>query len=249
MIPIVLSATIAPSIVHAAGMGAMSHPVRTLVSSSSRNWAGYSAFRFGTVFTAVRGHWVQPAVSCGSHPARSTASFEVGIDGYKSSTIEEVGTDAQCRDGVATYTAYWEAYPSVGFRPLEMHIHPGDSISAAITSSNRLFTFRIRNATTGESARVQEKISGTKHSSAEWIVVDPACGSDCSRPLANFDSVSFSGGYTTGDGHTGTIGDPAWNQGHITMFDPNSLGGELATPGPLNNNGTGGTFTIEWNGY
>jgi hypothetical protein len=130
-----------------------------------------------------------------------------------------------------------------------MRIRPGDSISAAITSDNRLFTFRIKNLTTGVSFKVQEKITGAKHSSAEWIVNDPSCGSDCYRPLANFDSITFSGGYTTGNGHSGTIGDPAWHQAHITMFDPTSVGGELAIPGPLNNSGTGGTFTVEWNGY
>jgi hypothetical protein len=229
-------------------MATLSRPVRTVIDSTSRNWAGYAAFRFGTTFTAVRAHWVQPAVVCGEQPARSSASFVIGIDGDKSSTIEEIGTDARCKDGAAIYSAWWEAYPSVSYTPLAMRVHPGDLMSASINSDNRLFTFRIKNASTGARVKVQAKVTGAKHSSAEWIVLDPSCGSDCFRPLANFDSVTFSGGYTTGDGHTGTIGDPAWHQDRITMINPTSISGDPTAPGPLNTP-TGGTFTVKWGGY
>src|SRR4051812_24063786 len=105
VVGLLLAALFMPGVAHAVGMGPISHPSRTVIDSISRNWAGYAAFKFGTTFTAVRAHWVQPAVSCPNQPAKSVASFEIGIDGFKSSTIEEIGTDARCTDGAPSYIA------------------------------------------------------------------------------------------------------------------------------------------------
>src|SRR4051812_41754965 len=67
--PLLLAASFTPGIAHAERMTPDSTVHRTPLMSFSRNWAGYAAFKIGTEFTAVRGHWVQPAVSCGQQPA------------------------------------------------------------------------------------------------------------------------------------------------------------------------------------
>lgn len=36
-------------------------------------------------------------------------------------------------------------------------------------------------------------------------------------PLANFGTVNFSGSYTTGNGHSGSISDAAWSNDQIVM--------------------------------
>jgi hypothetical protein len=62
------------------------------------------------------------------------------------------------------------------------------------------------------------------------------------QKLTNFGTVNFSGSYTTGDGHTGSISDAAWNHDKITMV---TSGGRVkAQPSALSADGT--AFSVTW---
>jgi hypothetical protein len=127
---------------------------------------------------------------------------------------------------------------------LSMAISPGDSMSAEVSVSGSTATLTITDVTTGASFTTQQIVSGDALSSAEWVAEAPSgCnGFRCTvLPLANFGKVNFSGSYTTGNGHTGTISDTTWTNDQIIMVT--NSGTLKALPSAL----TGGNaFSVTW---
>ena len=214
-------------------------------ASYSTNWSGYATYQPATTFTDVKGSWVQPSVSCPSKTAQY-ASFWVGLDGYNSNSVEQIGTDSDCRGrNRPVYYAWYEMYPAYPVN-LSMAVHPGDTMSAEVVTSGSTFTLTITNVTTGATFSTQQTATAAL-TSAEWVAEAP---SSCSRfrcsvlPLANFGTVNFSGSYTTGNGHTGTISDGAWSNDQIAMVT-NTGTTVKAQPTGLSPDGT--AFSVKWN--
>ncbi len=215
-------------------------------ASYSTNWSGYATYQTATTFTDVKGSWVQPSVSCSSKSAQY-ASFWVGLDGYNSNSVEQIGTDSDCNGrNRPVYYAWYEMYPAYPVN-LTMAVHPGDTMSAEVITSGSTFTLTITDVSwPGEPPFSIQQTATAALSSAEWVAEAP---SSCSRfhcsvlPLANFGTVNFSGSYTTGNGHTGTISDAAWSNDEITMV---TNGGTVkAQPTGLSSDGT--AFSVTWN--
>jgi Peptidase A4 family len=212
-------------------------------TSFSTNWSGYSAFQTGTTFTDVKGTWVQPSANCPSRKAQYS-SFWVGIDGYNSSTVEQTGTSADCQGkNNPVYYAWYEMYPAPPVN-LSMTITPGDTITAEVSASGSTFTLSITNVTTGATFTTQQTLNGAAKSSAEWVAEAPSlCFVQCRvAPLANFGTVNFSGSFTTGNGHTGSISDSAWTNDQIVMVT--NHGAVKAQPSALSPDGT--AFSVTW---
>jgi hypothetical protein len=216
---------------------------RGRATSFSTNWSGYATYKTGTTFTDVKGTWVQPSATCPSRKAQYS-SFWVGIDGYNSNSVEQTGTSADCQGkNSPVYYAWYEMYPSPPVN-LSMTISPGNTISAEVSVSGNTFTLSITNVTTGASFTTNQSLGGAAKSSAEWVAEAPSlCFAQCRvAPLANFGTVSFSGSYTTGNGHTGSISDSAWSNDQIVMV---TNGGTVkAQPSALSQNGT--AFSVTW---
>jgi hypothetical protein len=215
-------------------------------SSLTTNWSGYATFRGGTTFSTVRGRWVQPAATCNSTKAQY-ASFWIGIDGYNSKSVEQIGTESDCLgENRPTYYAWFEMFPALP-RNLNLAVHPGDQMAARISSANGRFRLTLTNVTTGKSFSTTEKLTSAARSSAEWIAEAPlGCGARSCHvlPLANFGTVKFTGSYTTGDGHSGTISDPAWHNDRITMVTSDTDPIVKALPSKLNPSGS--SFSVDW---
>jgi Peptidase A4 family len=223
-------------------------PVRLLSpigrgTARSLNWSGYAAYQGGTTFTDVKGSWTQPAATCRSGQ-KQYASFWVGLDGYNSSSVEQIGTDSDCNGtNRPVYYAWYELYPAPPVN-LSLAVHPGDVMAAEVSVSGSTFTLSLVNQTTGASFSTTQSVAGAALSSAEWVAEAPSrCAATCSvLPLANFGTVSFSGSYATGNGHTGSIGDGAWSNDQIVMVT-NSLVTK-AQPSALSPDGT--AFSVAW---
>jgi hypothetical protein len=219
-------------------VGALGH-----ATTASTNWSGYATYAKGTSFTSVKGRWIQPSATCPSNQAQYS-SFWVGLDGYNSNSVEQTGTDADCTGANRpSYYAWYEMYPAAPVN-LNLKITPGDTISARVTASGSSFTLFIKDITTGQSFSTTKSASGAALSSAEWVAEAPSsCFHSCKvLPLADFGKVRFSGSYTTGDGHTGTISDPAWSNDKVVMV---TNGGSVkAQPSALNSAGT--AFSVTW---
>jgi Peptidase A4 family len=205
-------------------------PNHRITRSTSTNWSGYSAT--GRRFTSVSGTWKQPAASCTS--ATTYSSFWVGLDGDTSSTVEQIGTDADCSGGSPVYYAWYEMYPRLP-KNLSLAIHPGDTIHASVTTNgNGSFTLTIADTTTGGRFSTSQKLRSAKRSSAEVIAEAPS-GSGGVLPLTNFGTVGFSAAMANGQ----AIG--AFNPDRISMVTPD--GTVKASPSSL----SGGTaFSVTW---
>ena len=84
------------------------------VTASSTNWSGYAVTGASKSVTFVGGTWTVPAVqSCTS--TNTYSSFWVGIDGFNSNSVEQLGTDSDCSSGSATYYAWREMYPNPAY--------------------------------------------------------------------------------------------------------------------------------------
>ncbi len=193
----------------------------------SHNWSGYvAATNLASPQTnsvsAVYGSWIVPTVT-GPASGSTRSSVWVGIDGFKGSTVEQIGTEQEMVNGTPVYYAWWEmdssgagqrAQPIAG-----MTIQPGDSISASVrymTSGPHAgqFDLSIVDSTRHESfstdvSSAQNQSPQAQRSSAEWIVEAPTVGGSYAN-LANFGEVTFSNAYCTINNVSGPIDASSW---------------------------------------
>ena len=122
---------------------------------TSDNWSGYAVTGAKGSVTDVKASWTVPAVTCPS-TGDQYASFWVGIDGYSSNTVEQIGTDSDCVNGVPTYYAWYEFYPhpSYTIRSNTLSVRAGDLISAEVSADAKgTFTVTLTNVTAGRRKR------------------------------------------------------------------------------------------------
>ena len=223
--------------------GVQARGIQAATALTSTNWAGYAATAAAGKVTKVSGAWVEPAAKCTSQ--LRLAAFWVGIDGFSSSTVEQVGTIMQCYGGAATYGAWWEMYPANALQLIStITVHAGDHFSASVTHSSAGFKMSIKDITTGVSFSVTANQVGTARSSAECIVEAPAGDSTTSGlyPLANFGTLKFSSCTATIGGVSAGIGtfSPLYA---ITMVSYPSGAHDLATVSALTSNKA---FHVTW---
>ena len=207
---------------------------------SSSNWSGYAAYN--TTFTDVKGSWIQPTATCNTSGTKY-ASFWVGLDGYKSSSVEQLGTDSDCASlNNPTYYAWWEMYPNPSNQISGFAVHPGDSITAEVSRLATVYTLSITNNSTGQHFSTTQT-STAANSSAEWIAEAPSqCVIVFCRvlPLANFGTVNFTGSYATSGTQKSISG---YTNDAITMTDMTGMT-VRAVPSGLSTDGTG--FSVQW---
>ena len=135
----------------------------------------------------MSGTWTVPKVTASSTSSRTTAysSVWVGIDGYSSKTVEQLGTDSDIQNGQPRYYAWYEIYPNYSITIPGMTIQPGDSITASVqyvASGAQAGQFML---TITDSSRPNDSFttyqgmpsgSAAPRSSAEWIVEAPSVG-------------------------------------------------------------------------
>ncbi len=227
--------------------------LRHATAVQSANWGGYADTNdtFGTVASS----WTEPTVKCSGGggllggllggPSQASA-FWVGLDGYSSTSVEQLGTDSDCVSGKPSYYAWYEMYPkaSVALSSPDV-VHPGDHMTAMVVSNatGTSFTLMIKDATANWSFSTTQAGSGFARSSAEVIAEAPSSCNVlfCSElPLADFGQVNYSGS---------SLVDTAGRQGSLSAFNANEItmvknGTTLATPSSLSPDGT--SFSMTW---
>lgn len=215
--------------------------VLTQGTATSLNWSGYVAFT-GTAgapnptynsVTKVSGSWKIPTLT--ANPAGDTfSSTWVGIDGYASQSVEQIGTEHDVIDGVTQYYAWFELYPAASQVIEGFPVNAGDIIETQVAykgkdcSGNDIFRLTIKNHT-------EKVIFSTKQhtntgfpahlSSAEWIVEAPAfsdprigCLNAALLPLTNFGTFSLYGCKAVISGKEGPIDSKRWTYDLISMI-------------------------------
>jgi Peptidase A4 family len=246
-----------------AGALALAAPAYAGDPMVSANWSGYAVTGTNattgasTQFTSVYAEWVEPNVTCTTRGTTYSA-FWVGLGGYAHDApgLEQIGTKADCIGNLATdYVPWYELAPAVAVR-IRLKVFPGNRLAGSVAADGTTVTLRLENLSRGTFFAKRLTIDAPDVSSAEWIAEAPtgcnASGHCQVLPLAQFGHVSFRHAQTTGDGHIGTIGDPAWSPTPIWMItDPGFAGplgaftaGTGGVPSPLSPDGA--SFTVGW---
>lgn len=218
--------------------------VNGLTQVHSNNWAGYADT--GTGFSKVSASWTEPSASCGSD-YQSLAAFWVGLDGLKSSSVEQDGTLIECYLGTEYQYTWWEMYPSNSVQTVGTTVSPGDHITSSVVRVGTRYTLKVTDSTHPRNSfsTTQTCSSGCDNSSAEWVAEAPS-GSSGTYPLTNFGSWTPYNA-SVRKGHTsGTVS--SFSDEEITMTGSGGLlgggGSTLAQPGNLNSSGD--SFNVNW---
>lgn len=202
--------------------------------TSSTNWSGYVAETnlnnpTENSVTAVSGSWIVPTVQ-----ATGTDDYSalwVGIDGYSSPTVEQIGTEHDSVNGVQQDSAWFEMYPGGSYTINGFPLNPGDVISASVVYiGSNTFVMTLMNDTQQVSFTVPTaytQSSTALRQCAEWIVEAPYFNGIL--PLSNFGTVYMWGCNATIDGFAGPIGTSMWQNIGIEMVTDSGAAKDLTS--------------------
>ncbi|HEV2639984.1 MAG TPA: G1 family glutamic endopeptidase [Actinocrinis sp.] len=190
-------------------------------------WAGYADT--GTAkFTSISGSWTVPKLDCAT-TKNSSVSPWLGLDGWSSDTVEQIGFDQDCQSGVAGYHPWVEMYPANSIYFTET-LKPGDVVTASVSVSGTTFTLSESDTTQGWT-KTYTKTGNDRLSSAEAILEDLGSGIG---QVADFGTIPFTGLTSNG-------------KPLATAGTPNSTNLERGSTLLTKNSAlTGGAFTITW---
>jgi hypothetical protein len=228
---------------------AITHDVNlTLANVGSKNWSGYAITASPGAVTDVKGSWTVPAVQ--GNAKGTYSAFWIGIDGYDSSTVEQIGTSSDTDSrGRPVYYAWYEMYPDYPVT-IEHTVSVGDKMTGEVSYASGMFTLILIDAGTngvyGEATDWTETItqaatSSMQRSSAEWVAEAP---SSIHRvlPLANFGTVTFTDCQATIGGTTASISGFSYGYDAIFMLaNPKTV---KAAPSALSTDGS--AFSVTW---
>src|SRR5512136_886448 len=127
-------------------------------SSSSLNWAGYAVTAAAGTMSDVTGSWVVPAIQGTCLSTNQYSSFWIGIDGFNPNTVEQTGTDSDCRSGAPAYYAWYEFYPHPSKVISGLTVRAGNLVSAEVAYIWGRFTVTITDTSTGVSSSTSAKV-------------------------------------------------------------------------------------------
>jgi hypothetical protein len=237
--------SVSPCVRHSSSSSMPHTPVE---EGTSLNWSGYAAATSlskpttGSV-SYVTGTWVVPKLTATSNTSYSAAW--VGIDGYSSSTVEQIGSESDWIGGRQQNYVWFEMYPQGAYEIVGFPINSGDTMAAEVSYVGKnTFELSIYNITKRSYFTVPASYTvaaNAKRSSAEWIVEAPSEGGSV-LPLADFGSIKFSGCQATISGKTGTISSSSWKDDPLTMATQNGIVKDV--PSVLTSNGA--SFIVTW---
>jgi hypothetical protein len=202
----------------------------SVTGNQSINWSGYADAETGSnTVSQVSGSWTIPAVSCLPAPYENQDAFLanwVGIDGFSDQTVEQLGSAAQCYEGVKYYYVWYELYPANTVEEgttacINDNVdcpQPGDQVSASVTVTPGGSGENNYKLTLVDHTRPQESFSTVQQcavttcedASAEWIVERPATLPPPPAPvqilpLADFTRTFFTSGTVVSGGRFSSI--------------------------------------------
>ena len=192
--------------------------VRNVAATGSFNWSGYAdTAAAAQTFTKVSGAWTTPSVTCSAED--QITSDWVGLDGFNSSTVEQLGTISWCFQSTPVYFTWYEMFPA-GTVEVGTALKPGDKIAASVTRTGTSYALKLTDSTTsGNNISVTKTcaLATCKAASAEWISERPSFSIGI-VPQAHYNAFKITSGAQTSSGKSGTIGTgPGVNA--ITMID------------------------------
>jgi hypothetical protein len=216
--------------------------------TTSTNWCGYVAGTDldgssgnGTV-DYVAGSWVVPTLEATA--GNNFCAIWVGIDGFNSDSVEQIGTSHDWSNGAQQNYAWFEMYPNGSYEITGFPLNDGDMISGRVAyKGNGVFKMVLFNYTQGVSVTIPASYTTSMsplRSCAEWIVEAPFSG--MILPLSDFQTVTFNYCSAIINGISGLINSGEWMNDEITLAD--SSGTVQAQPTVLLKGGS--CFQVAW---
>src|SRR6516164_7808719 len=166
---------------------------RSANAAASQNWTGYAAH--AKTYKKISASWVEPTAHCTGSPTFS--SFWVGLDGFNSQSVEQTGSEVDCRSGGAKYYAWYEMFPAFPVN-FSSPVHPGDHFTGSVTfTGTGHYTLVLKDTTKGWSHTIKKTLASAKRVSAEVIAEAPSSSSGI-LPLTNFGTMHFSNSLVDG---------------------------------------------------
>ena len=195
------------------------HPTWHGTRYDGNAWAGYVAS--GGNFHTITGSWTQPEVTCTG--GGDMFAPWVGIDGYGSQTVEQVGVQVDCSSGSPVTSPWWEMYPQP---PVFWNdqVNPGDTMTGTVTDNGGEYTLTLADQTQGWTETTRQSIDNAQDASAEAVTEAPQ-GNTYPSFTVRFSNVTVDG----------------------QVFDsasPQPVSGGGYSPGPLQN----GSFQLSSDG-
>ena len=230
---------------------------QTLLGFTSFNWCGYVAtadffFPIYNTVDAVAGSWIVPSVTgaTGAESDNLVNSYSatwVGIDGFSSQTIEQIGTESDWISGAQQNHAWFEMFPNPPVVLEGFPLTSGDSMSAVVFYAGLgNYFLSLVNNTQGAYALIQQNVISLPfplRNSAEWIVEAPSASlSGPILPLADFGTINFTDCTAYINGVVGPINSSFWVDASITMINESHQ--TLAYPSDLSPDGE--DFSVTW---
>lgn len=226
----------------------ISKPHIPVKESTSGNWSGYAAVSSLTraavnSVTNVQGTWTVPTLT--GTAGNTYSSIWVGIDGYSSGSVEQIGTEQDWTASGQQNFAWFEMYPSGAYEIIGFPVHNGDHIGAEVLyQGGGNFQLTMVNYTENVHTVIPNRYTKSffaKRSSAEWIVEAPSARTGV-LPLADFGTVTFTNCTATINNKTGPINSVSWKDDPLTMATRTEV--IKAYPSTLAENGE--SFTVTW---
>lgn len=195
---------------------------------TSANWSGYVAVAKKTGVTCVQASWIEPGITC-PRTGHQAVAIWIGIDGFSSrvlgvpstSSLVQIGTQADCRDGLAAHGAWREVLPAQQEEvPIGGEVRPGDHISARILYTGGHFLMTLVDIEGALAFSLTTVAPGAPRRTAEWIVEAPAtnCPDTC-RPVAlpKFSAITLIAADATISGQRAAISDDHWTNVRLAI--------------------------------
>jgi len=223
------------------------HPHIPVKQGTSQNWSGYVAVTnvnnpATNSVSAVFGSWIVPKLSSASH--NTWCSLWVGIDGYDSGTVEQIGTEHDWYNGHQENYAWFEMYPDYSYEIVGFPANANDHISASVVyTCDGVFVLTVVNETRKVYTTVPTSYTTSQvaqRSSAEWVLEAPYFNGIL--PLSHFKKALFSNCVANINNIQGAINGQFWADDKLTMVT--SSGAAKAIPSSLSGNGQ--SFSVVW---
>src|ERR1022692_1242654 len=168
----------------AVGSASAATPQARPVVATASAFSGYVVTGADGAYSSVSATWTVSAVTC---TATASSSFWVGLDGFNSASVEQIGIEADCSGKTAEYFGWYEMYPAP---PVDFanSVKPGDAMAASVTfSGTDTYKLVLADSTQGWSRTITKNETGLARSSAEVITEGPPAAG----LLADFGTVSY----------------------------------------------------------
>ncbi len=169
-------------------------------------------------------------------PSREIANLSVRAGDLISAEVRYTGPNPSVQNSPNNAGGY-----GYGRRPFGRRGFGGNNgFAPGGLAGNASFVLTLTNVTTGQTTSVTRAVFSAHRQSEEWVEEAPF--SRGILPLANFNTIQFSGASATFRGHTGSISDSTWTNTALVM---QTRGGPIkAQTSGLSSDGTG--FTVMW---